>query len=220
MLTLNRARATSAAPRFFRPYKHEQSQRSYIDGAVFHNNPIEVAERERKLIWPELEDSFPDVVVSLGTATSPSLKRAESIQMSQRGLINHAANLLRLAKNHMATSIECDRIWDRFLDNLPRSVKQSRMVRLNPELPSDIPALDDVKAMPRLQHDIRSRWRSDLKIYSVAVQLIATCFLFQLTGPIVEHSTGYCADGRHNGNPYGASADRIRAYNMPAATSS
>jgi hypothetical protein len=198
MLTDNRARATSAAPRYFRPYKHEETQRTYIDGAVFHNNPIEVAERERKLIWPELEDSFPDVVISLGTATSPSLKRAESIQTPQRGVFNHAANLLRLAKNHMATSIECERIWDRYLNNLPRAVRQSRMVRLNPELPGDIPDLDEIKSMSRLQQNVRSRWRSDLKIYNVAVQLIATCFLFQLSGPIVEHSTGYVAEGKYN----------------------
>ncbi|KAF2420198.1 hypothetical protein EJ08DRAFT_690440 [Tothia fuscella] len=136
--------ATSAAPKFFKPYNHEPTQRSYIDGAVFHNNPIELAERERKLIWPELQDSYPDIVVSLGTATSPSLKRAES----------------------------------------------SRFIRVNPELANEAPSLDDVKAMPDLQKDIRNRLKHDPTIRNLAFELLATSFYFELLGPIGKAEMG------------------------------
>jgi hypothetical protein len=112
--------------------------------------------------------------------------------------VNHAANLLRLAKNHMATSIECDNIWERFLSNLPRDIRQARVIRLNPELHGDIPALDEVKAMPKLGRDVRDRWRSDMKIHRVALQLVATCFYFELTGSIVENTSDYTANGKNN----------------------
>ena len=39
----------------------------YFDGALYHNNPVEVASRERKLIWPDVADKHPDVMLSLGT---------------------------------------------------------------------------------------------------------------------------------------------------------
>ncbi|KAF1991096.1 hypothetical protein K402DRAFT_436349 [Aulographum hederae CBS 113979] len=191
------ARATSAAPKFFKPYNHDPTQRSYIDGAVFHNNPIEVAEKERKLIWPELQDSYPDIVVSLGTATSPSLKRTESVQIAQRGVVSHAAALLRIAKNHLATSIECERIWEKYLDNLPRNIKQSRFVRVNPELTGEVPSLDEVKAMPELQKNVRNRLKQDFRIKSLAFQLLATSFYFELLGPIAEtKGSGWVAEGR------------------------
>jgi patatin-like phospholipase/acyl hydrolase len=191
------ARATSAAPKFFKPYNHDPTQRSYIDGAVFHNNPIEVAEKERKLLWPELQDSYPDIVLSLGTATSPSLKRAESVQIAQRGMVNHAAALLRIAKNHLATSIECDRIWEKYLDNLPRNIKQSRFVRINPELAGEIPSLDDVKAMPELQKNVRNRLKHDSMIRSLAFQLLATSFYFEHLGPIAEkEGVAWVAEGK------------------------
>jgi predicted acylesterase/phospholipase RssA len=59
--------ATSAAPTYFKPFKHEMTKNIYLDGALYHNNPVEVASRERKLIWPDVADKHPDVMLSLGT---------------------------------------------------------------------------------------------------------------------------------------------------------
>lgn len=38
------ARATSAAPMFSRAFYHERTGNSFIDGALYHNNPIKIAE--------------------------------------------------------------------------------------------------------------------------------------------------------------------------------
>lgn len=38
--TREAARATSAAPRIFKPMSHEASKQAYVDGAIYHNNPI------------------------------------------------------------------------------------------------------------------------------------------------------------------------------------
>ena len=59
--------ATSAAPPYFKPFQHEMTKNIYFDGALYHNNPVEVASRERKLIWPDVADKHPDIMLSLGT---------------------------------------------------------------------------------------------------------------------------------------------------------
>jgi len=61
------AAATSAAPSFFKPFFCETNERIYLDGALYHNNPVRVAWRERKLLWPDVQLKHPDVFVSLGT---------------------------------------------------------------------------------------------------------------------------------------------------------
>jgi predicted acylesterase/phospholipase RssA len=190
------ARATSAAPTYFKPFVHEPTHRSFIDGAVHHNNPIEVAERERKLIWPDCEDDFPDLVVSLGTATSPELKREQSTHITRRGLINHGRAMVRVAKNLVDATIECDNIWDKFLTGLPLSARQSRFIRINPELHIALPALDHVGAIPVLREAVRLYLHDSTIIKRLASQLIATCFYFELTGQITEIEPGlYTAEG-------------------------
>lgn len=61
------AAATSAAPSFFKPFVCQTSRRSYLDGALYHNNPVVVAWRESKLLWPDVQSREPDVLLSLGT---------------------------------------------------------------------------------------------------------------------------------------------------------
>lgn len=59
------AAATSAAPSFFKPF--ECRGKTYMDGALNHNNPVYIAWREKKLIWPDVLSKQPDIFVSLGT---------------------------------------------------------------------------------------------------------------------------------------------------------
>jgi hypothetical protein len=63
------AAATSAAPSYFKPYTREANSNKhfYLDGALYFNNPVRVAESERKLIWPDVADKPPDILLSLGT---------------------------------------------------------------------------------------------------------------------------------------------------------
>jgi hypothetical protein len=61
------AAATSAAPSFFKPFKHSRAERSYMDGALHYNNPIKIANYERKLLWHDVADSHPHLMISIGT---------------------------------------------------------------------------------------------------------------------------------------------------------
>ncbi|PNP79394.1 hypothetical protein FNYG_07229 [Fusarium nygamai] len=59
------ARATSAAPTFFQPFVHPETKRSYVDGALMHNNPVSLAYSEVDKIWPG--SLPPDIILSIGT---------------------------------------------------------------------------------------------------------------------------------------------------------
>lgn len=61
------AAATSAAPKYFKTYIQDATNRSFVDGALYWNNPASVAERERQHLWPEQEKSEPDILLSIGT---------------------------------------------------------------------------------------------------------------------------------------------------------
>ena len=63
------AAATSAAPSFFKPFRRKIDgvKYFYLDGGLYFNNPVKVADSERKLIWPDVADKHPDILLSLGT---------------------------------------------------------------------------------------------------------------------------------------------------------
>ncbi|KAL9097592.1 MAG: hypothetical protein Q9165_000488 [Trypethelium subeluteriae] len=172
----------------------------YVDGAVYHNNPIQIAEQERKLMWPDLDDQYPDVVASLGTAFSPSLHRAESTKMAasaRTGIIAHGSQLLGMLKNHMATSIQCERIWTDFTVHLPKHIKLSRFVRLDPELGIDVPQLDEVDHMERLQRSVRQQFQQDTRLKALALRLVATLFYWETFKQLGEPEGGACViEGR------------------------
>lgn len=192
MLTVISARATSAAPRIFKPFHHEPSKQVYLDGAIFHNNPIVIAERERKLIWGSLQEEYPDILLSIGTSFSSEKDRTDIKKTNKpaRGVLSHGKALLKIAKDHVSSSLDCERAWDDFLNNLPHKVKQSRYIRLNPELDGRVPALDEVNSMKSIQDTVRIQLSNSPSIQRTAVRLIATSFYFELMGPITEHSSG------------------------------
>ena len=62
------ASATSAAPSFFKPFKSSGwPAKTYLDGALYHNNPASIANHERKFLWPDVAENPPDILLSLGT---------------------------------------------------------------------------------------------------------------------------------------------------------
>jgi len=72
------ARATSAAPTFFKPMSIDRPRPAitYIDGGIGHNNPSEVALDEARRIWPTCTQFG---LVSIGTGRP----KANSIQLSE-----------------------------------------------------------------------------------------------------------------------------------------
>jgi hypothetical protein len=67
--------ATAAAPTYFKPFLHHRSHRSFLDGALYNNNPVKVVQKERKLLWPEVAEQHPDVFLSVGTGQDAKVKK-------------------------------------------------------------------------------------------------------------------------------------------------
>lgn len=67
------ARATSAAPTFFKPMKIDNPPPGvvYVDGGISHNNPSLLAQDEARRIWPASKSCC---LVSIGTGRSISAK--------------------------------------------------------------------------------------------------------------------------------------------------
>jgi hypothetical protein len=60
---------------------HESSKQAFWDGGVYNNNPTNIAEHERKLVWPDLAEQEPDVVVSIETLFCGKTEKAACDQM-------------------------------------------------------------------------------------------------------------------------------------------
>ncbi|KAI0474210.1 hypothetical protein F4859DRAFT_521928 [Xylaria cf. heliscus] len=174
------ARATSAAPRYFKSFHHEASQKTYIDGAVLHNNPVRIADSERKSICPE--NQAPDLFLSIGTGSSPSLSRVGSEKMNppRKGILSHGRYLYGIMRSTLEQTLDCEKAWDDFIGGVITSLStslDSRFVRINPDV-GEIPALDDKGEIASLRARARGALEGDERIPDIAKQLVASSFYF------------------------------------------
>lgn len=118
--TWEAARATSAAPRIFTPFCHQASKQVYIDGAVYHNNPILVADTERKLLWPAEGHNHPDFVLSIGTTYNPRSRKKliEKSSMESKGLFGYTKTLASIALDHVKSSLDSEKTWTNHMQQL------------------------------------------------------------------------------------------------------
>jgi predicted acylesterase/phospholipase RssA len=191
--TWEAARATSAAPRIFKPFDHEPSGQAFMDGAIYYNNPIELAMHERKLIWPEKVGSHPDVVLSIGTSFNKDLPRRNVMgnPKSRWGVVSHFKQLIKIAVDHVLGSLNCEQTWQTFMqrDQISPRIKE-RYVRLNLPLAGkqEPPKLDDKDAMLELRdlavEEFTMRRKDEIK--SVADSLIASTFYFERTSDALD----------------------------------
>ncbi|KAL9033910.1 MAG: hypothetical protein Q9214_007286, partial [Letrouitia sp. 1 TL-2023] len=90
------ASATSAAPLYFKPFEAQGNlRRMYLDGAIYYNNPVRVANHERKLLWPDVADHPPDIFLSVGTGKNGALIE-EQLKTEKH---SHSTNLNMEPKN-------------------------------------------------------------------------------------------------------------------------
>lgn len=201
------AAATSAAPAFFKPFTSDRTGSTYLDGAIFHNNPVRVANSERKVLWPDVEKCHPDLFLSIGTGKPRAIthgripdnepegssltKRRDRLavpQPKERRRKNgvNMMQTLRGLHSRMDSIINAEFIWSNFRRDAynstdPDSIK-SRYIRLNPSLREEPPPLDAKDQIKRLQNEVRSRLSSSTyktRIAKVANRLVASQFFFE-----------------------------------------
>ncbi|KAI3317161.1 hypothetical protein HD806DRAFT_515838 [Xylariaceae sp. AK1471] len=175
------ARATSAAPRYFESFHHEASKKTYIDGAILHNNPVRIADSERKMISPD--NQVPDLFLSIGTGSAPMPSRTGSEKMSaaRKGILSHGRYLYNIMRSNLEQTLDCEKAWDDYITltitSLSRSFFNSRFIRINPDV-GEIPAMDDKDKIASLRTKTRAALKIDGRIPNIAKQLIASSFYF------------------------------------------
>ncbi|KAF8533989.1 acyl transferase/acyl hydrolase/lysophospholipase [Trichophaea hybrida] len=157
------ARCTSAAPSYFPPHTLRDTG-SFQDGGLRHNNPVNIAQWEARVIWPKA--TVMDIVLSVGTGTSPST--ASSTRFLSGSFI------ARLYRSFVA-SLDGQKAWEELQNCLPQE-RKANYFRLNVAFDGKEPALDDLVEMHRLKAPRTSRYGNELEI---AESLVAKQFYFE-----------------------------------------
>ncbi|KAL9618157.1 MAG: hypothetical protein Q9160_007107 [Pyrenula sp. 1 TL-2023] len=181
--TWEAARATSAAPTIFKPFAHDPSGQVYQDGALYYNCPVELAMREQRLIWPDMADSCPDVILSLGTGINEVRRKVvPKGKTSRLGVFSQLKNLTKIAIDRIQSSMNSEQTWKNFVQQSnPPSHLRDRYVRLNLRMKSDPPKMDEVSQLTNLKNATLLQFApNEAKIKSVADRLLATSFYFSL----------------------------------------
>ena len=212
-MTYRRARATSAAPSYFKAFRSKRNRRGYLDGALYHNNPIRVADLERRLIWPDTESSPPDILLSIGTSCNNSIPRGADDRMhfpprandatpsrsgvekkkherfkGSRWKTTQMSKIINIMKHRVENILDTEMTWLMFMSDAARGDEDTkkRYRRINPSIGKDPPKLDDVKMLPSLRLTIQNALKyGDLRksIGEVARQLVASSFYVEVPYP-------------------------------------
>jgi len=178
----HRARATSAAPEYFKSFHHEASQWTYVDGAVYHNNPVVIADSERQLLWPNVR--HPDFILSIGTGIPQNKPPALSKEKRPtfRGAIAFFKSMINIVNATVDAVLDCEKKWTEYAGNVTSGMgaqtASQKLFRLNPPLPV-VPKLDDKHKVTELQEDARIVLATDPQIDRLCRRLIASSFYFK-----------------------------------------
>ena len=187
MLSVRRARATITVPTIFRDFTHLPSNRVYHGGNPEYINPVEVADAERKLIWPDTESYPPDILLSIGAGHDISSRtpprRANTWRLRARSDD-------RVVLDPSQSSSNARDSWNHYKDSLPsRPRHDMRYVRLDVPTDCRLPRLEDGEEMGIFQRQIRKSLRG-VSLAQKARQIIASCFFFDIIQPPTEGENG------------------------------
>lgn len=207
---LPRARATSAAPSFFKSFKSERNNRGYLDGALYHNNPVRVADLERRLIWPDTNNSPPDILLSIGTSCDNTIRNEaqqnfnlhkqrtftmppesrDTVEGSRhrvlrREKVPQPRKFINILVNRVGNILDTELTWLTFMSEAIRGDQddKSRYHRINPNIGEEPPKLDETKKLPHLRHRMTHVMKNAAfhnQIGEIARRLVASSFYVEV----------------------------------------
>jgi hypothetical protein len=107
-------------------------QQEFVDGALKHNNPIEMADYESSNLWPEAKR----MIISIGTGSAPG-KPIDG-------------NLLDLVQRLKDIVLESEERSDSFIRGHRDMVRENRLFRFNVLHTLGDIGLEEYKAVPRI----------------------------------------------------------------------
>jgi hypothetical protein len=168
---------------------------------LYHNNPVRVAYNESKLLWPDVQDCQPDILLSIGTghngaetngSAEPYDRRRRRAEITsdiivtpsprQRKLgigkwFRHAEFVqnLNIMVNRVDNILNSEQIWLNFKNDTLSSREESeirRYQRINPKLGFPPPRLDDKGNLESLEYAVRKNLR-DNELYRKKISRIS-----------------------------------------------
>ncbi|KAH8787540.1 acyl transferase/acyl hydrolase/lysophospholipase, partial [Hyaloscypha sp. PMI_1271] len=186
LLVWQAARASSAAPPYFKPFA------GYQDGGLGgHNNPINLALWEQDIIWSR-QMKQPDLVVSLGTGYKRNTE--DDCDSDQKASFIRNRCVPRLFRSFLNLFVGESR-WQELQNSLlPRF--RDRYHRLNIEFNGDEPELDEVRAMPNLRQQAKFQAQSNDHVQKCADNILASLFYLELDTLPTFHRSSFVCRGR------------------------
>jgi hypothetical protein len=185
---MTRARATTAAPRYFKPFHHQASGHIFADGALTFNNPVQIAYNESKLLWSD--HLHPDILLSIGTGSvrEPELQPEPTLEGESRSAWRYLHRLKVIVTHHTEHSMNSQKAWDNFyakqLDGTRDLLDRDRELkyrRLNVDFMDQVPKLHEHEQLPLLQSEARSFCeKNQTLIRDTASQLVASLFYLRV----------------------------------------
>lgn len=157
---------------------------------------MRVAHHESKMIWNDVAETTPDILLSIGTGMTsinvagqmPSMAGsppacAEGLKSSSKSFL--LKDLWDIVSHRLHSALRCEEIWRRFVTETSSAARggyrdnASRLIRINPDLRSTVPELDAVGEIKNLERAasvyLEQNWG---KIREVGHRLIASSFFF------------------------------------------
>jgi len=178
--------AAIADPAFFPPFEHQTQ--TYLDGGLKCGNPAVLADKERRLLWPEAED--PDLFLSLGTGQH-RLEVLQRLQKQSSGSSEHDTTPARPLRPRMSrrwssrkeeVNVDEEKAWAAFKLDIMRDgfeEKGRNYLRLNPDLGKTPPTNDNKQEIEHLQDNVRKGLQGSHKaraLRNIAHRLVASSF--------------------------------------------
>lgn len=148
------------------------------------------------MIWNDVAETIPDILLSIGTGmTSVDVNSqlptrtmsppagAEGLKSSSKGFL--VKDLWDIVSHKLRSDLRSEDIWQHFVTETSSAARggyrdnASRLIRINPDLRSTVPELDDVGEIKSLEKAagtyLEQNWA---KIREVGHRLIASSFFF------------------------------------------
>lgn len=169
---------------------NKRTNQGYLDGALYHNNPVRIAHHESKLIWPHSQDYHPDILLSIGTGhngeetsgLAEHYERRERRQQVSSDIVvipsprqrhlgfgewfknTELVQNLTVIVNRVDNILNSEQTWLNFRNDILSSKDGSEIRcyhRINPKLGYPPPKLDEKGKLAYLQATVRDKLKMD-----------------------------------------------------------
>jgi predicted acylesterase/phospholipase RssA len=185
------AAASISHPALFRPFVHHN--KTYLDGGIRCPNPAFIADRERRLIWPDVGE--PDLFLSLGTGQNRITILQKLSDRPKDGvpdtIIPPAGQTPKKSSGRWRARriddvLDAEVQWADFRAYAVKErseAKGRRFIRFNPDLDKEPPNQDSKHDLENLQANVRKRLQTAHRmaaLRNVAHRLVASSFYLEL----------------------------------------